>query len=76
MPAFIDATRESIPGAEEKIAFDKFHVAKYLGEAVDRVRWQEHKAPMPEGREDLKGSKYDRLYDQANRIPEKSPNFR
>ena len=76
MPAFIDATRESVPGAEEKIAFDKFHVAKYLGEAVDRVRRQEHKAPMAEGREDLQGSKYDRLYDQANRMPEKPPNFR
>ena len=45
-PAFINATLESIPGAEEKIAFDKFHVAKYLGEAVDKVRRQEHKALM------------------------------
>ena len=41
-PAFINATLESIPDAEEKIAFDKFHVAKYLGEAVDKVRRQEH----------------------------------
>ncbi|MCU7887073.1 MAG: transposase, partial [Candidatus Thiodiazotropha sp. (ex Lucinoma aequizonata)] len=29
-PAFINATLENLPGAEEKIAFDKFHVAKYL----------------------------------------------
>ncbi len=43
-PAFLSATLESIPGAEEKIAFDKFHVAKYLGEAVNKVRRQEHKA--------------------------------
>ncbi|MCU7882344.1 MAG: transposase [Candidatus Thiodiazotropha sp. (ex Lucinoma aequizonata)] len=35
-PVFINATLESLPGAEEKIAFDKFHVAKYLGEAVDQ----------------------------------------
>ncbi|PUE02058.1 MAG: hypothetical protein C3L25_02130 [Candidatus Sedimenticola endophacoides] len=56
-PAFINATLESIPGAEEKIAFDKFHVAKYLGEAVDKVRREEHKALMSEGYEDLKGSK-------------------
>nr|VFK30251.1 MAG: Transposase [Candidatus Kentron sp. LPFa]VFK37069.1 MAG: Transposase [Candidatus Kentron sp. LPFa] len=48
-PAFINATLESIPGAEEKIAFDKFHVAKYLGEAVDKVRREEHKALMAEG---------------------------
>ena len=65
-PAFINATLESIPDAEEKIAFDKFHVAKYLGEAVDKVRRQEHKALMSEGYEDLKGSKYDWLYNPEN----------
>nr|VFK43908.1 MAG: Transposase [Candidatus Kentron sp. TC] len=75
-PAFIDAARESLPGAKEKIAFDKCHVAKYLGKAVDRVRRQEHKASMAEGREDLKGSKYDRLYEKAHRMAEKHGNFR
>ena len=65
-PAFINATLESLPGAEEKISFDKFHVAKYLGEAVDKVRRQEHKALMNEGYEDLKGSKYDWLYNPHN----------
>jgi transposase len=53
---------ESLPDVSEKIAFDKFHVAKYLGEAVDKVRRQERKALMAEGYEDLKGSKYDWLY--------------
>jgi len=65
-PAFINATLESLPEAEEKIAFDKFHVAKYLGEAVDKVRRQEHKALMAEGYEDLKGSKHDWLYNPEN----------
>lgn len=65
-PAFIHATLESIPDAEDKIAFDKFHVAKYLGEAVDKVRRQEHKVLMSEGYEDLKGSKYDWLYNPEN----------
>jgi len=65
-PAFINATLESIPGAEDKIAFDKFHVAKYLGEAVDKVRRQEHKALMIEGYDDLKGSKYVWLYNPEN----------
>jgi transposase len=65
-PAFINATLESLPGAKEKIAFDKFHVAKYLGEAVDKVRRHEHKALMVEGYEDLKGSKYDWLYNPKN----------
>jgi transposase len=57
-PAYINATLEHIPEAEEKIAFDKFHVAKYLGEAVDKVRRQEHKALMAQGWEDLKGTRH------------------
>lgn len=57
-PAYINATLEHIPEAEEKIAFDKFHVAKYLGEAVDKVRRQEHKALLAQGWEDLKGTKH------------------
>ncbi len=65
-PAFINATLESIPDAENKIAFDKFHVAKYLGEAVDKVRRQEHKMLMSDGYDDLKGSKYDWLYNPEN----------
>jgi len=65
-PAFINATLESLPEAEEKIAFDKFHVAKYLGEAVDKVRRQEHKVLMAEGYEELKGSKYSWLYNPEN----------
>ncbi len=65
-PAFINATLESLSGAKDKIAFDKFHVAKYLGEAVDKVRRQEHKALMTEGYENLKGSKYDWLYNPEN----------
>ena len=65
-PAYINATLESLKGAEDKIAFDKFHVAKYLGEAVDKVRREEHKALMSEGYDDLKGSKYDWLYNPEN----------
>ncbi len=55
-PAFINATLKSLPRAEEKIAFDKLHVAKYLGEAVDKVGHQEHKALMAMR---AKGSQYD-----------------
>ena len=75
-PAFINATLESIPGAEEKIAFDKFHVAKYLGDAVDKVRRQEHKALMAEGYEDLKGSKYDWLYNPENMTRKQKGRFK
>ena len=65
-PAYINATLDSVPDAKNKIAFDKFHVAKYLGGAVDKVRRQEHKALMAEGYDDLKGSKYDWLYNPKN----------
>jgi len=34
---YIEATRDCVPDADEKIAFDKFHVAQHLGEAVDKV---------------------------------------
>ncbi len=75
-PAFINATLESIPDAKEKIAFDKFHVAKYLGEAVDKVRRQEHKALMADGYDDLKGSKYDWLYNPANMTYQQKKRFK
>lgn len=65
-PAYINATRAHVPEAEDKIAFDRFHVAKLLGEAVDQVRRQEHKQLRQQGREDLKGSRYVWLTDPAN----------
>jgi hypothetical protein len=37
------SVREHVLGAEKKIVFDKFHIAKHLGEAVDRVRRGEQK---------------------------------
>ena len=37
-----------IPGALMKIAFDRFHVAKHLGDAVDKVRRAEHRALVKE----------------------------
>jgi transposase len=65
-PAFINATLESLTGAQQKIAFDKFHVAKHLGEAVDKVRRQEREVLMVDGYEELKGSKHHWLYNPDN----------
>lgn len=56
--AYIVSVEDHIPDAERKIAFDKFHIAKHLGEAVDKVRREEHKALLAHGVETLKGSKY------------------
>jgi transposase len=55
---YINSTRRYVPDAHTKIAFDKFHVAKHLGDAVDQVRRQEHKALMGFGDERLARTKY------------------
>jgi len=57
-PAYIKATRDAIEDADSKIAFDRFHVAQYLGKAVDQVRRQEHRQLIRQGDDSLKGSKY------------------
>lgn len=56
--AYIASVSECVPDAERKIAFDKFHVASHLGDAVDRVRRAEHKALMANGDDSMKGSRY------------------
>jgi len=55
---YIRSTEEHVPGASEKIAFDKFHVARHLGEAVDEVRKEEHRELSERGDDRLAGSKY------------------
>lgn len=54
--AFITSTKTNAPQAD--IVHDKFHISKYLNEAVDKVRRAEHKAFMKEDDETLKGAKY------------------
>jgi transposase len=63
---FIKATKEAIPDAEKKIAFDRFHVAKHLGDAVDKVRKIEHAALMAKGDMTLKGTKHMWLFAEEN----------
>ncbi len=63
---FIQAVKEHLPDGEAKICFDKFHVAKHLGDAVDKVRRQEHRALCKEGEEVLKGTKYLWMQNPAN----------
>ena len=54
---YIAAVKATVPEAEEKICFDKYHVASHLGEAVDKVRRQEHRELLAEGTKQLKGTK-------------------
>jgi transposase len=65
-PAYIKATRDAIVDADSKIAFDRFHVAQYLGKAVDQVRRQEHRQLLRQGDERMKGSKYHWLRNPSN----------
>ena len=55
-PAFISAAGKELPGAE--VVFDRFHVSKHMGEAVDAVRRSEHKQLVREGDKRLAGSRY------------------
>lgn len=61
-----NSIRQHLPNADEKIVYDKFHVAKHLGEAVDRVRRAENKVLRAAGDERLVGSKYQWLRNPLN----------
>ncbi len=68
---FIKAVTLHVPEARERIAFDKFHVAQYLGNAVNKVRIEEHKALMSTGSDLLKGTRFDWLTNPENMSDEK-----
>ena len=61
----VASVREHVAESENKIVFDKFHIAQHLGEAVDRVRRREHKQLKAEGDDRLTGTKYDWLRNPA-----------
>lgn len=67
--AFETSTSGNVPNAD--IVHDRFHIAKYLGEAVDKVRRAEHKALMKVGDERLKGARYSLLFNPENLSEEK-----
>lgn len=55
---YIAATRRYVPEADRKLAFDKFHVFRLLGHAVDLVRRAEHRALEARGEATLAGARY------------------
>lgn len=61
-----NSVRAHLPEAGSKIVYDKFHVAKHLGEAVDRVRRQENKQLRSTGDDRLVGTKYQWLKNPGN----------
>lgn len=58
---FINAVLEIIDGAEEKICFDRFHVAAHIGKALDKVRASEHRELCGSGRKILSRTKHEWL---------------
>ena len=52
------SVRAHLPGAAGKIVYDKFHVAKHLGEAVDKVRRGESQQLREIGDRRLVGTRY------------------
>ncbi|MFK7818434.1 MAG: ISL3 family transposase, partial [Planctomycetaceae bacterium] len=67
--AFETSTEKNVPNAN--IVHDRFHISKYLGDAVDKVRRDEHKQLMSDGDERLKGARYSLLFNPENLTQEK-----
>ena len=63
---YIQSTLQYLPGAADKIVFDKFHIAKHAGDAVDKVRRTEHRLLKAQGRDWLTGTKHDWLRNPQN----------
>jgi transposase len=72
--AFQAASEAKMPQAE--IVHDRFHVAKHLNEAVDKVRRTEHRELQGEGEETLKGSKFLFLFAPENLDSERRARLR
>lgn len=70
---FIQAIQKEVPQAD--IVHDKFHVSKYLGEAVDKVRRQEHKELLAAGDDTLTGTRHLWLYHPENFRPDQAREF-
>jgi len=58
---YLNSVREHVPEADQKIVFDKFHVAQHLSQGVDQVRRQENKTLKASGDDRLAGTRYDWL---------------
>lgn len=62
--AFMSSAKKNVPQAE--IVHDKFHVSKYLNEAVDKVHRRENKDLQADGDDRLKGTRQLWLFNEDN----------
>jgi transposase len=72
---YIEATRLHVPNAEHKIAFDRFHVAKHIGDAVNKVRAEEHAELLRTGDKTLTGTRHLWLQNRGNMTPRNRRQF-
>ena len=72
---YVSSVKEHVEGAARKIVFDKFHIAKHLGEAVDEVRRKEHRTLKAAGDDRLSGTRYDWLRNPWKMAPEDRREF-
>jgi transposase len=73
---YIQSTRAHVADANSKIVFDKFHGAKHLHEAVDRVRRAEHRTLKQADDTRLTGTKYLWLMRPTDMTAEQRATFR
>jgi transposase len=64
---FRNVTTERAPQAA--ILFDKFHIMRHLGEALDEVRKREYTRPSGRQRRFIKGQKYTRCSRAGRTFP-------
>ena len=55
---YINATVRAVPGADDKIVFDRFHIMQHVLNGVDKVRKAENRTLRAEGDNTLVGTKY------------------
>jgi len=72
---YINSAQEHLLEAGKKIVFAKFHIAKHLGEAVDKVRRRENKTLRAAGDDRLTGTRYDWLRHPATMEPKDRQEF-
>lgn len=58
---YVASVNEHLREGSKKIVFDKFHIAKHLGDAVDKVRRRENRTLRAAGDDRLTGTRYDWL---------------
>jgi transposase len=74
-PAYISATVGELPGASDKIVFDRFHVMKMMNKALDKVRRQEAERLRRRGDPRLKKTRHLWLFGYENLPEERVEDF-